>query len=273
MLFARTIILLCLFSVINGARILAIIPTPAYSHQIVFRPMWKALLARGHHLTLLTTNPILSHVNLTQIDLQFAYDLINKTALITKYKRSFIDIAEDFLMVRTKIYDEEMKHEEVRKLIKNNNDSFDLLIVEYVMPAFYAFKHKYKCPFIGVVPYDAPGIAHTIIGNPIHPIAYPDMLLSFNTNEFTFKERLLSVLFFLYMKYYSFYRLFPVQEEMVKKHFGNDIPSLISIAEEVDMLFINSHLLYNVRPSVPAVIYMGPGQHLESDELLNEVVR
>lgn len=272
MLFTNIFIFNILITYINCARILAIIPTPAYSHQQLLRPLWRSLLAKGHHLTLLTTDPLNDkHENLKQIDLQFTYNLVDKTQIVEKSKKNFINVAEDILQIRTFVYDEEMKHEEVKKLIKSN-ETFDLLIVEYMLPAFFAFQHKFKCPLIGITTTDVHILGHSFMGNPNHPLAYPSNLITIDKSQLSFKERVLSVLFHLFLKYFIYNRVFVVQDEMVKKHFGSDMPPLLELSQEVDMLFINSDpLLYNLRPTVPAVQFFGAGKHLEPEEFLTEV--
>lgn len=274
MLLLKIVLFSTFIGIISSARILAIVPTPAYSHQIAFRPIWKTLLARGHHITLLTTDPLDDAAihNLTEINLNFVYGLVNKTKIIKKYKKNFIDVAEELLDTRTRVFDAEMGHPDVAKLIKSANESFDLLIAEYNFPAFFMFQHKFKCPFIGIVSMEALALAHSIVGNPIHPIAYPDTLSSFASSTLTLKERIFSVLFYIYMQYFLYYRVFPVQEEIVKKHFGIDTPSLMSVAENVDMLFLDFNpILYYVRPTTPAVLYMGGGIHLDPEQRLSQV--
>ncbi|KAF5275158.1 hypothetical protein FQA39_LY18665 [Lamprigera yunnana] len=69
------------------ANILAIMPTPSYSHQVPFQPIWKELSLRGHQVTTITTDPVKdpSLVNLKEIDLSSAYPIWNKeVALLTK---------------------------------------------------------------------------------------------------------------------------------------------------------------------------------------------
>lgn len=55
------------------ARILGIIPSPFYSHQIPFRAIWTALSRKGHEVVLVTTDPINnpSLTNLTEITFHF----------------------------------------------------------------------------------------------------------------------------------------------------------------------------------------------------------
>jgi glucuronosyltransferase len=69
LLFISTLIFLGNF--VECANILGIFPTPSISHQVVFHALMKDLAARGHHLTILTTDLIKigNNPNVTQIDL------------------------------------------------------------------------------------------------------------------------------------------------------------------------------------------------------------
>ncbi|KAJ9600232.1 hypothetical protein L9F63_009457, partial [Diploptera punctata] len=42
----------------DGARILGIFPTPAFSHQLTYQTIMKALAARGHQITVISPNPL-----------------------------------------------------------------------------------------------------------------------------------------------------------------------------------------------------------------------
>jgi hypothetical protein len=47
----------------DGARILGIFPGPSFSHQLVFQTIMKTLAARGHHVTVISTDPLkVSHL-------------------------------------------------------------------------------------------------------------------------------------------------------------------------------------------------------------------
>lgn len=58
-----------------GAKILCIASVPTLSHNIFFRPIWKALADRGHDLTVLTTNIMQEpYQNIKEIDLNYVYE-------------------------------------------------------------------------------------------------------------------------------------------------------------------------------------------------------
>ncbi|KAJ8981277.1 hypothetical protein NQ317_004013 [Molorchus minor] len=163
--------LLLLFLPRNGdsARVLGVLPTPSYSHQIVFRPIWKELAKRGHEVVVITTDLENSNMtNIREIDVSFTYDL-----WLNKYKvfKQFVDDRD--------ICDKELSHPPVRDLITNKSEHFDLVVVENMVPIMMGFAERFKCPSVAVTTLDFPNMYHTLLGSPDHPVAYPDPMLPF----------------------------------------------------------------------------------------------
>ncbi|KAK5639953.1 hypothetical protein RI129_010764 [Pyrocoelia pectoralis] len=148
---ALLLLLATLGELCQGARILGVIPTPSYSHQVVFQPLWKELSLRGHQVTLLTTNPMNdpSLINLTEIDLSFSYkflednlaELINSSQNVLKW----MDLT---IISFNNVVDAQLQHPEVQKLIRDPNEHFDLLIVEYLTAPPIYFSKRFNCPYI-----------------------------------------------------------------------------------------------------------------------------
>lgn len=63
-------LLLCILCVVHGcssARILSIVPTPSFSHQLPLRLIMNALHERGHDITVITTDPLRVSLNIRQL--------------------------------------------------------------------------------------------------------------------------------------------------------------------------------------------------------------
>lgn len=253
----------------SAANILAVMPVPMYSHQNVFRPLWKELSRRGHHVTLLTTDPIndSSLVNLTEIDWHFAYDLYNvkhKSAeMMRDYQTNLLNVASLYVDMMNDITDQELSHPAVQKLIKDPEAKFDLLILENIYPSMLAFSERFKCPYISVVPLDALGITHEAMGNPTNPGLYPDFLVPFS-GSLNFFERLISTVFWLWIRYFFNNTIYPSIDVVVKGHFGDDIPPTHEMYKKASALFFNTNpILHNIRPLVPSAIDLGGGMQIE----------
>lgn len=262
----------------NCARILGIVPTPSYSHQIAFQSIWRELSLRGHDLVVLTTDPIKdsSLINLKEIDLSFAYELWNVkhniTNMIETAQESLLKYIDRYVAMIDDIIEQELQHPDVQNIIKNETERFDLLMLEYPYPVMTAFSERFKCPFIGMTSLDAHAIVYDAVGNPSHPVLNPDFSLPLGAT-LTFKERLLSVLFQLYIKYYVYWISNPRGDLTVKKYFGENYPSLKELAVKVDMLFVNvDPIFHSIRPIVPAVIQIGGGTHIKPGRKLPKVL-
>lgn len=228
-------------------------------------------------MTLLTTDPMndTSLTNLTEIDLSFAYELWhtkhNIAKIIQDYQTSLLKVADLYIEMMNDIMDQEMQHSEVQKLIHAPDEKFDLLMVEYIFPTMIAFSERFKCPFIGLVPLDALGLAHEAIGNPTNPGLYPDFMLPF-TGELNFLERMVSTLFWVWIRLYSTWYVYPREDATIRKHFGENMPPLKDMERNISMLFLNLNpVFHTVRPLVSTTISIGGGTHLESDKPLPKV--
>ncbi|XP_018561622.1 UDP-glucuronosyltransferase 2B31 [Anoplophora glabripennis] len=260
------------------ARILAVVPVPSYSHQLFFRPLWKGLNARGHELTLMTTDPMPEAPNnIKQIDWSFAYDLRHNKHNITKVVQdneyNLPKILASYQAMMNEIVDEELARPEVQALLNDENERFDLLMVEYFHPVMFAFSERFKCPYIALASMEIANFYHKALGNPIHPVLYPEILLPFE-RDLKFSERLLSTLYVIWGIVHKKYTYgSSVEELMAKKYFGEDLPSLQRITRNVSMVFVNTHPVFNVRPLGPGFVRIGGGMHLEEPKPLPEELK
>lgn len=266
------IILSVLWIYCDCARILGIVSTPSYSHQVAFRPLWKELSLKGHQVTLLTTDPIndKSLTNLTEIDLHFTYELWNKNLGALVNNNNPLKFVQLILNTFSEIIELELQHTEVQALIQDETQHFDLIMVEFLFPTMFAFSERFKCPIIAMTSLDAPNGIYDIVGNPSHPIVNPDITLPF-TGKLNFFERVISVLYnFITRCYYD--NLLPEQDLVVEKYFGKGYPPLEEISNKISMLFVNSDpIFHQIRPTVPTIIQIQGGNHLVSTKPLPKV--
>ncbi|KAK5648509.1 hypothetical protein RI129_003401 [Pyrocoelia pectoralis] len=251
---------LCIGSV-SGAKILGAFFVPSISHQVVFQPIWKELSLRGHQVTVLTPNPLNDPTltNLTEIDLGFAYDIIRRGNLQGAAQKN-VPIESIVYFVYELfggIVKAELEHPEVQALIRDQNKTFDLVMIEYMHPTFSALSARFKCPWVGITSLGALLPGHDSIGNPTHPILNPDILLPF-TGNLGFNDRLFSVYYSIWFRYYYYYHVIPDQDKVVKKYIGEDLPYLGDIEKNISLLFVNVNpILHPIRPNVPTVIELG----------------
>ncbi|KAB0791965.1 hypothetical protein PPYR_13926 [Photinus pyralis] len=250
----------------DGAKILGVMPSPSYSHQVVFQPLWRELSLRGHQVTILTTDPIRdpSLVNLTEIDLHFVYEIWNTKIANFMSSLNGLQLYHYAFTALITVADAELSHPDVQKLLKDEDAHFDLVIVEFFLPSMSMFARKFNCPLIGVVSMDLPNFRHRLVGNPNHPVLYPDFFLPLS-DELTFFERLFSVLFSFATDMYTYFYLNGVEQAVINKHFGEDSPEISELAKNTSILLMNtSPTFHQVRPIMPSVIQMGGGLHRAS---------
>ncbi|EFA00947.2 2-hydroxyacylsphingosine 1-beta-galactosyltransferase-like Protein [Tribolium castaneum] len=254
-------------------------PTPSYSHQIVFNPLWLTLNSRGHHVTLFTTDPI-KNANLSnfrQIDWSFAYQLWhekhNVSDIIRNFNTNLLKCLNQYVEMMNDIIIQELEHPQVQEIINDKNEHFDLVVVEFLNPAMVAFSKRFNCPFIGMSPMDLTNFVHEALGNPISPALFPDFISRYD-GEMNFFERVLNTFYYVGSKLYFKYYFYPKIDEIIKEYFGEDVPPLEQMQRNASMVFLNTNpIIHNIRPLMSNVLMVGGGTHFEGDTPLPEDIQ
>lgn len=267
------IVLLLLTYKAHCAKILGIFNIPSISHQVVFQPIWKELSLRGHEVTVITPNPLNDQTltNLTEIDIgDLLYPVLEKTKPdLSKAMDhwAFMQRANEW---SEKITTELFTHKQVQDLINDDTKGFDLVIIE---PIFYSpaiFAAKYKCPLIGIESLNVHNPVHELVGNPTHPLLYPDFMTAY-AREKTFLQKVDLVLFYLWQKYAHSKSMTFIRGE-IRKHIGEGLPDVDEVVRNTSMLFLNTNpILHGARPYGPNVIELGGTMHLKPNRPLPRV--
>lgn len=264
-----------IFSVCNCANILAIAPLPSYSHQLSFRPLWKALSQRGHKVTVLTTDPVKdkSLVNLTEIDLNGAYEIwkyYKIVELATKHKHNPFRIFRAWADVMGELTDFMMQKPEVQNLLKNDKSvHFDLLMMEPFVTVGAGFSELYRCPIIALASLDSLSHLHIHFGNALHPVLYPDSSLLGLPDEFF--SRVKAVVQVIILESFYWYWL-PIHTNWLRKYFSGSARTIEEVFGNFTLFLLSVNpVLSQVRPVTPSTIYFGGGLHLEPTKPLPEV--
>lgn len=261
-MFLIKLILISLFSTnvnVQCAKILGVFNIASISHQIVFQPIWKELSLRGHEVTIMSPNPLRdpSLVNLTEIDLSFMYESFEDLRPLMAQSMdhwAMLDMMVDFT---ERSIEDLFGHENVMAVIRDNTTKFDVVLVEAVVPAAYAFAAKFKCPLIGVASLSTLNQGHEAAGTPNHPILYPDVITTF-TEDMTYLEKFEAVIYHFWQSYRYYTDLYPLMNRVVKKYFGEDTPNIEDLAKNMSMLFLNTNpILHGARPFGPNVVQLG----------------
>ncbi|XP_037052099.1 UDP-glucosyltransferase 2-like [Bradysia coprophila] len=248
----------------ENARILGVFPTPSISHQVVFHALMKDLAARGHHLTVLTTDALkIDNPNVTEINLHDSYDVFHKEINFVEFKEGRNDeekLMRAFMPVLLKVVENQLEHPAVKNIIENrDNQTFDVVIIEHL---FYlstvAFAEIYDCPIIGITSLDTVSFAHEAIGNEANPVIHPEVFFSYKHGQLSFVERWKSLKFYLRQLF-----LFSTEYErdymiQIRKHFPTVTASLDSMNERIQLVMTNTHPAMGfIRPILPNTIQLG----------------
>lgn len=262
---------MCLFQYGESANILGVILHTSYSHQVPYRPLWKALAAKGHNVTVLTTDPMNENLkNLKEIDLSRAYAAWQSTDIIDySEKEPMSKVILKLMEVGQKVIEVQFNHPEVQELLKNNEIRFDLVIAEFYYPISVAFSSRFNCPLILTQSADITTGLNELIGNPSHILQYPTYMLRFD-HPLTFSERLSSFIAYFIQKH-VFLQYNEHYYGIAKKYFGEDLPPLGEIMAKTSLIISNLNPVFsNLRPQVPANIVMGGGIHIQQAKPLPE---
>ncbi|XP_072399074.1 UDP-glucosyltransferase 2-like isoform X2 [Diabrotica undecimpunctata] len=257
----------------EGAKILGIIPTASYSHQITFHPLWRELALKGHNVTVITTDPLnnSSLANLKEIDLSEIYDLfttIKFYEIISGEPIYFWRIALLLRQVCFELAKVIIEHDEIKKI---KNEQFDLVIAEAHFPSIVGFIGHFKCPWIGVSSMES-GIQYNVaIGNPAHPVLNPDYNLPLeNMDNLNFIERLASLVYRVSYVFLINVYIFPTLTA-IYKDVGWNAPPMVEVQNNISMLFVTTHpIFHNLRPLLPNTISIGTGMHFKEPQPLPE---
>lgn len=257
-------ILSCVLFIVSSneaARILAVLPFPSISHQVVFRPLTQELAKRGHEVVVITPDPAFPKgealSNLTEIDVHdISYKIWRDKFLETSKgnKNDLVKQLEIIFNVMIDFLDAQLSDEQVQNMIRDKKKKFDLLLIEACVRPALIFSHIYKVPVIQVSSFGATIDNYEVIGAPVHAFLYPAYSRQ-RLNNLTLWEKATEFYnIFLFGRMYE--HLKTLEHNMLKKHIGDHTPSIDELNNNVHMLFLNVHPVFSgIRPVPPTVIF------------------
>lgn len=237
--------------------ILAIVPTPSYSHQVAFFDFWSQLSLRGHKVTLITTDPQKNEAftNLTEIDVRWTYKFWEKISNVAE-SMSIWNLHSWFHQVSYNMTKAQLSDHHIQELINDNSKHFDVLLLETFYPEYLGFAELYKCPIILVGSLDALLNFHVRMGNPVHPVLYPNIGSPFKA-PMNFRERVISTIYSLYTWIYYDVVVFAAKEQLLHTFF-NTSSTINEMMAKVDMMFVNVNpVLHTIRAVGPSTVNIG----------------
>lgn len=261
----------------EAARILVVVPTPSVSHQVVFRPVVQELVKRGHHVTMITTDPAFPDgggpANLTEIDVHDISYRVWRQHLMKATQGNQEDLyfqMKTIVTMALEVFEYQYNDEKVQQLINDKNQKFDLIIVEALSRLALGYQHIFKAPLILMSSFGATLDNFEALGVPTHLLLYP-MIIRQRINNLTIWDKISEIYHFAKL-YTMFESCMEDDEKLLRKLFGPDVPSVREFYNRIDMLFLNENPVFSgIRPVPPNLIYMG-GLHQHPVKELPKVI-
>ncbi|XP_025833879.1 uncharacterized protein LOC112905519, partial [Agrilus planipennis] len=167
--------------------------------------------------------------------------------------------------------EEILKRPETNAFLNDSSLNFDVVLAEFVPPAFFYLSEKFKCPLIQMTSMPAHIITLNNIGNPNHLLETVDGNLPFGRKLNVFEKVVNAVYTFLFNAQVQGI-LYPLQAELVKKYLshGEDV-DLAALEKDKTSLVISNVVpgITEVHAKVPALIEVN-GLHLTPPKPLPE---
>lgn len=263
---------------VGSYKILALFTFPGKSHFEVFKPLLGQLVVRGHEVTLVS--PHCLDVNATSyrhVDLRDAYEpLVSVVGFEEGTHDLWGKLGEPVAIstMGTQVCQASLNHESVRNLLASGaNNKFDLILLElFNSVCDVAYTKHFHSPFIGLTSHIPMSWTHSLVGNPNNP-AYSASMLSFGSDDMTFDERVENVILTVWALVVHWYHSTVVLDPIARERFGQDLPSLGRMANNVSLVLAYAHFsVTRPKPAVPALIDV-LGMHVGKPKQLPEVIR
>ncbi|CAH0715022.1 unnamed protein product, partial [Brenthis ino] len=242
------------------ARILGIFPVPVHSHQSVFRTLTNELVRRGHQVTVVTGLPVneVAPENYTEIDVSQIGNKERERYLSKEIKPSddMFTQYNSILQLTFNYVFKILQSPKVDTMIKDKNQSFDLIFIEDCTRPGVILSHFFKAPVISISSYGGTFGTFETTGAAVHPFLYPLPTRRTYRNLSIWDKLYELYVHFRLNKIYE--NLESKQDEIYKEYYGSDIPRLNDLSRNIKMLFLNIHPIWDSnRPIPPNIIYLG----------------
>ncbi|XP_050521168.1 UDP-glucosyltransferase 2-like [Daktulosphaira vitifoliae] len=250
----------------HGANILGVFPINGRSHWVVYESLMKALAARGHNVTVITSFPQKSPIaNYTDIDVSTAFPSVtNKIGIdLVLNVLSNTHISQMFISsVQLKFCRETIKLPQVQGMLKSDI-KFDVVFTEiFGSDCDVGYAYYYKAPLISMMSSGILPWSYDRVGGPDNPSYIPLMIMP-TSGKMDFTQRLKNTIYYVYFKIvWKIFSEWPA-DKFLKESFGPETPYINDILYNTSMVFVNNHFsLDGPRPLVPNMVEIG-GIHIK----------
>ncbi|XP_076231314.1 UDP-glycosyltransferase UGT5-like [Calliopsis andreniformis] len=257
-----TLAIVCfLFTVENVrcARVLGLIPVAAYSHQLIYQPLWHELAKRGHEVVLITPFHV-ANANFTQIITRTSTNLFDDMDYIQFRLKNmkWPTYIQKYATYISEIFARNLfELPQVKELYSpSSNATFDVVLTDiYYTPSVMMLAHRFNAPLIGLVSTMMISCDEFILGAPLmasHESTWE--MTPYIKPNLSFWRRLQN--FFILARTVHFcHDLFSHHHKIAEDYFGTNIPPLLDVAKNISLMFVNQNeILLPARIKLPNVI-------------------
>ncbi|KAH8347155.1 hypothetical protein KR059_005866 [Drosophila kikkawai] len=250
----------------QAANILGVFPYWQPSPFQVVRPLVRALVDRGHNVTMITPVGMpadiegVRHIRVAMLN-QHMHEMIDTDQLMDFFRNKWTEgeLASSMLY---NISQAILSNEGIQRMLQDRSEHFDMVMVEVThLDALYGLAEYYNASLMGFSCVRRSWVLEELAGNPapsvyepISPIGYmmDTSLLSMIYNWiFITEEKMLESLI-----------IRPAQLRIFKKYFGYSSKTFEDLRSRFSVILSNSHFsMGRVRANVPSIIDVG-GLHL-----------
>ncbi|KAJ6634327.1 UDP-glucosyltransferase 2, partial [Pseudolycoriella hygida] len=263
---------------IDAANILNLMGCPSPSVHLWNSALVNAIAARGHNVTVLSTNKDPQPpANVHYILLEGVYDFIYKNEELDLVSLGYLNAVESIEHIYTFSTSacEGIKRSRGLQTLLNypKNFKFDLIVYDYTLgPCLLGFLHRFNYPvLIGATPFNNPPYTPNVVGGH-NQFSYQPYLTSKFTNKMTIGERFYNLVLYAVDHYYREYYLLPALEHISKEVFGSDCPNVKELEQRTQIALVSTHpSLDFAEPLPPNVIPIGGLQIADPKPLPNDI--
>ncbi|EZA59837.1 2-hydroxyacylsphingosine 1-beta-galactosyltransferase [Ooceraea biroi] len=250
-------------------RFLGVFPIAFKSHFVILESVMKGLISKGHQVDIISPFPQKTpYPNYT--------DIANLTAPLSfvnnfTYEHMTQIVADNNpailigLINGNDICEAHLGNPVIQNLVRNppKDPPYDAMIIEvFGAHCFAAIAELLNIPLIGLSTTPLLPWHNELIAQPEN-LAFVSNLFANKESPTNLWQRTYNTLYNLYCKLYFTYLTRP-QDELVRKYFGPNLPSIQKM--NLALVLINSHIVLNgIQPMTPAAVQIA-GIHIRDDE-------
>lgn len=277
-LFVFVFVLTLAVPVAQASRILIVAAHGTKSHQNVYVPLTKELVARGHHVTLITNyhiGEVAGLDNVRQIWLEeLALDMSRFPNMFTVMSDPWkkLEMAGQVINI---LYNQPSINAEttygdprVQQLMAS--ESFDLVMIsEACGLTCYPFGWHFKAPTIAMSPNVLfPGRA-VLLGDDEHQSYVPFLMTSY-TDRMSLYQRTMNFMASLFFKIFVHDLHIETVHNIFKRTINPECPSFLEIEKNFSLVFTNSHPSFSYPRTLPPRVIEVGGLHCRPAQPLRE---